>query len=99
MHIDLLFTVEFMLYARKQQDICPQINSINPDTIWQITNRVQIWTDTPKTDSKTIHHRVTEGTEKSFVLLHATGAVNKVKLCVLCDSVVKYFLVFDCQAV
>jgi hypothetical protein len=29
----------------------------------------------------------------------ATGAVNKLKLCVLCASVVKYFLVFDCQSV
>jgi hypothetical protein len=33
------------------------------------------------------------------IVNYATGAVNKVKLYVLCDSVVKYFLVYDCQVI
>jgi hypothetical protein len=36
---------------------------------------------------------------KSFFVNYATGAVNKVRLCILCASVVKYFLVSDCQVI
>jgi hypothetical protein len=46
-----------------------------------------------------MHHRVTEDTEKSIVLITTPQAqLSKRKLCVLCDSVVKYF-VFGCQAI
>ena len=40
-------------------------------------------------DSKIIHHRGTEGTEKNFFMFgYAVGVTNK-KLCALCASVVK----------
>jgi hypothetical protein len=37
--------------------------------------------------------------EKNCFVNHATGVVNKVKLRVLCASVVKYLYVFDCQTI
>jgi len=43
---------------------------------------------------KTIHHRGTEGTEKTFYLLVAPTAHNYKNLCALCASVVKKLLTF-----
>jgi len=53
------------------------------------------------TQLKQIHKLfTTEAQRKAFRIVNcACGAVNKVKLCALCASVVKYFLVFDCQAI
>jgi hypothetical protein len=48
-----------------------------------------------KTDTKTIHHRGTE----FYTLLTAPQAQLTIRNAFLCASVVKYFLVFDCQAV
>jgi hypothetical protein len=58
-------------------------------------SRLMAWFNLPK-QLKIFHHRGTESTEKSIVIVNnAAGAVNKVKLCALCAlcaSVVKCFL-------
>jgi len=52
--------------------------------------------DSSKNRFKSISpQRHREHREKLFIVNSAAGAVNKVKLCALCASVVKYLLAFD----
>jgi len=53
--------------------------------IGQITNWIRILTNTPKTNSKAIHHRGTEA--QSFTLLTAPQAQLTIRNAFLCDSV------------
>ena len=77
--IQKLFTTEAQ---RAQSLICT-----SRDPLWLITNLGQIWTDDTSNKFKNYSPQSHRGhREKHYIVNYATGAVNKVKLRVLCGE-------------